>query len=133
MEHIPKIIIKPIDASNQRYSTPGDFTYDREDDTLTIFVSRMSDWRSELAVALHEAFEAVKCIADDIDLMAIDQFDTNFERERSEGKHGEFDEPGDEKSAPYHAAHIGATFVEREVCSRLDLSWEKHDENVNEA
>ena len=133
MDHIPKIIIKPINAENHRYPTCGDYIYDREDDTLTIFVSRMEDWRSELAVAVHELFESCACLNADVDFVTIDQFDCQFERERDAGKHGDADEPGDDKSAPYHTMHVGATFVEREVCSRLNLEWVKHEQNVNES
>ena len=133
MTHIPKIIIKPVFPENQRYSTCGDYIYDREDDTLTIFVSRMADWRSELAVAIHELFESVECLAADIELTDIDEFDMQFERDRSAGKHSETDEPGDDKEAPYHKSHVSATFVEREVCSRTGLNWVQHESNVNEA
>jgi hypothetical protein len=133
MLHIPKIIIKPVQSENQRYPTCGDYIYDAEDDTMTVFISRMGDWRSEVAVAIHELFEACKCLADEVELTDIDQFDMNYERERDDGKHGEFDEPGDDKSAPYHEAHVGATSVEKEVCARLNIPWEEHDKNVNEA
>ena len=37
----------------------GDWFYDAEDDTLTIFISRMEDMRSEMAVAVHELVESV--------------------------------------------------------------------------
>lgn len=130
MTHIPKIIIKPIQPDNHRYSTCGDYFYDREDDTLTIFVSRMEDWRSELAVAVHELFESVACIAEEIPMSDIDLFDMAFEQNREDNDNSE---PGDNKAAPYHKQHVGATFVEREVCSKLDLSWEKHESNVNES
>lgn len=133
MDHIPKIIIKPINAENHRYPTCGDYIYDREDDTLTIFVSRMGDWRSELAVAIHEAFESCACLAADIDLVKIDQFDMQFERDRDAGKHGETEEPGDDKSAPYNKEHWGATYVEKMTCLRLELDWEQHERNVNES
>jgi len=129
MIHIPKIIIKPIQPENHRYPTCGDYIYDREDDTLTIFVSRMEDWRSELAVAIHGVFESVACIAEEIPMSDIDLFDMAFEQNRAES---DLSEPGDSKAAPYHKQHVGATFVEREVCSKLDLSWEKHEDNVNE-
>ena len=130
MSHIPKIIIKPIDPENQRYPTCGDYLYDREDDTLTIFVSRMGDWRSELAVAIHEMFESVVCIFDDVSTSDIDLFDMDYERKRTDG---DVSEPGDSKDAPYHHQHVAATFVEREVCSKLNLEWVKHEEIVNES
>lgn len=133
MNHIPKIIIKPVQPENQRYPTCGDYFYDREDDTLYIFVSRMADFRSELAVVVHELYEAVTCLQAEVDYADIDRFDLQFERERDEGKHGDTDEPGDDKAAPYHVQHVGATFVEREVCSQAGLPWQQHEDNVNEA
>lgn len=133
MNHIPKIIIKCVEPENQRYATAGDYLYDREDDTLTVFVSRMSNWRSELAVALHEVFEAIHCLADEVEFKDIDRFDFQFECERDAAKHGEFDEPGDDKAAPYHRQHVAATFVEREVCAQSGLAWTQHEQNVNDA
>jgi hypothetical protein len=130
MKHIPTIIIKPIQPENHRYQTCGDYTYDREGDTLTIFVSRMDDWRSELAVAIHEAVESVACIAAEIPLTDIDLFDMEFEKNRPAD---DLSEPGDSKDAPYFEQHVAATFVEREACARLGLDWVKHEANVNEA
>ena len=130
MNHIPKIIIKPIQPDNHRYPTCGDYIYDREDDTLTVFVSRMDDYRSELAVALHEVFEAVQVLHADIPISDIDLFDMQFEKDRPDGNE---DEPGDDLKAPYHDQHVGATFVEREVCAQSGLSWDQHDKNVNDS
>jgi hypothetical protein len=130
MNHIPKIIIKPVMSENQRYLTCGDYVYDAEDDTLTVFISRMGDWRSELLVALHEVFESVSCIAADIECTDIDLFDMEYEKHR---KDGDFSEPGDSPEAPYHKHHIAATVIERVACQQLDLDWDKHDANVNEA
>lgn len=131
MNHIPKILIKPIQPENHRYCTVGDYFYDREDDTLTIFVSRMQDWRSELAVAVHELFESVACLAADVDQTDIDLFDMEYERKRPETDLTS--EPGDSKDAPYHKQHVSATFVEREVCSQSGLTWEAHEKIVSEA
>jgi hypothetical protein len=133
MQHIPKILIKPINAENHRYPTCGDYIYDREDDTLTIFVSRMEDWRSELAVVVHELFEACACLHDDVDFTKIDSFDVNYELERDKGIHPDDAEPGDDKAAPYHRQHVGATFVEKEVCHQLELPWLRHEQIVNES
>jgi len=133
MEHIPKIIIKTIKPENHRYQTCGDYIYDREDDTLTVFVSKMDDWRSELAVAIHEVFESVLCLHEEIDFVEIDRFDVQYELARDSGQVSEFSEPGDSKTAPYHCQHVGATFVEHEVCSRLDLPWGVHEKTVNDA
>src|ERR1017187_2927343 len=112
MTHIPKIIIKTIDPNSQRFGECGDWFYDTDADELTIFINKMADWRSELAVAIHEAMEAVACLAKDIDQTDIDYFDKKFYMEHDEG------EAGDDKSAPYFEQHIMATFVEKEVCNQ---------------
>ena len=125
MNHIPKIIVKTIDPANQRFGECGDFFYDAEDDTLTVFINRMEDWRSEIAVAVHEAVEACACLAAEIDQTDIDFFDKKFYQEHDSG------EAGDDKAAPYFKQHGAATFVEKELCTRLDLSWEAHERNVN--
>ena len=128
MTHLPKIIIKPVAPENQRFFECGDWFYDAEDDTLTIFVSRMADYRSELAVAVHEAVEAVMCLAADIPQTEIDYFDHNFYKTHDDATL----EAGNDKAAPYFNMHVAATSVEREVCLQTWLDWKKHEENVME-
>ena len=123
MNHIPKIIIKVIDPNNQRFGECGDWFFDAESDELTVFVNRMEDWRSEIAVAVHEAVEAIAFLAKDGDQTDIDYFDKNFYKTHDEG------EAGDSKDAPYFEEHIAATFVEKEICSQLKLDWKKHEDN----
>ena len=132
MEHIPKIIIRPIAPENQRYPTVGDWLYDAESDTLEIRVSRMADYRSEMAVAIHELFEAVQCQEASVSETDVTAFDLQFEAERNEGKHGDTDEPGDDPRAPYRDQHRAATEVERQVCGASGLDWAAHDSNVND-
>jgi hypothetical protein len=127
MTHIPKIIIKCIDPENQRFGECGDWFYDADEDILTIFISKMPDWKSELAIAIHEFVEATMCLDKDIDQTDIDYFDKKFSMEHNEG------EAGNDKDAPYHVPHISATFVEQEVCSQLKLPWETHSQNISEA
>jgi hypothetical protein len=126
MIHIPKIIIRTIDHGNQRFGEVGDWFFDAEEKELTVFVSRMTDWRSELSVAIHEAFEAVACIAKDIDQTDVDAFDKEFYLNNDEG------EAGDDKDAPYHVEHVSATFIEREVTSRLGLPWQQHERIIDD-
>jgi hypothetical protein len=133
MDHIPKIIIRTINPSNHRYPTCGDWLYDAEDHVLEIRVSLMPDFRSELAVAIHEAVEAVMCLKRDISETDVTAFDLKFEEERGEGKHTETDEPGDDKRAPYFDEHVAATFVEREVCTQSKIAWSEHEKNVYES
>lgn len=123
MTHIPKIIIKCIDPENQRFGECGDFFYDADADELTIFVNKMEDWKSEVAVACHEFIEACMCLDKGIDQTDIDFFDKKFYKEHDEGQ------AGDDKDAPYFVQHAAATFVEQEVCSQLGLPWKTHEQN----
>src|ERR1019366_3903005 len=112
MTHIPTIIIKTIDPANQRFGECGDWFYDADSDELTIFINKMADWRSELAVTVHEAVEAVACLANEIDQTDVDYFDKKFYLEHDDG------EAGDDIAAPYRTQHIMASFVEKEVCTQ---------------
>lgn len=127
MNHIPRIIVKVIDPANQRFGEVGDWFHDKEEDTVTVYVSRMVDWRSELAVAIHEVFESISCIAADIDQTDVDAFDKQFHLENDDG------EPGDEKDAPYFKQHVGSTFIEKETIAQSGLAWLQHEENCNDA
>jgi hypothetical protein len=119
----PRIEIKFIDPKNQRFGEAGDWFYDAEDDRMTVFVNRMSDWRSELAVAIHELCESIACLAADIDQTDVDAFDKRFHEDLHDG------EAGDNPDAPYHKQHVGATAVERLTCSELGINWEQHEKN----
>ena len=127
MTHIPKIIIKCIDPSSQRLDENGDWFYDTDADELTVFVSKMPDWKSELAIAVHEFVEACMCLADGVDQTDVDFFDKKFYLEHDKG------EAGDSKDAPYFKQHKSATFIEQEVCNQLGLSWQEHEKNDSEA
>ena len=95
----------------------------------------MPDWRSELAVAIHESVvEAVACVEKEISEVDVTKFDLKFEDERDAGQQTETAEPGDDKRAPYFEQHKAATFVEKEVCGQLSLSWiEQRTKTANES
>jgi len=123
MTHIPKILIKTIDPGNQRFGECGDWFYDAEGDTLTIFVNRMPDWKSKLKVAIHEFYEAVAFLANDGDQTDVDFFDKKFYQEHDEGQ------AGDDSTAPYYREHCGATLIEKEVLNQAGISWADHEKN----
>lgn len=124
MDHIPKITVKLIDPANQRFGECGDWFYDAEDHHLTVFVSRMEDWRSEIAVAIHEALEAVMCLDADVDQTDVDAFDKTF-YQLNDGTNN----AGDSSEAPYFNQHVAATFVEKEICNQVKLDWNQHGRN----
>lgn len=121
-----KIIIETIPHDQQRYPTVGDWTYD-PDGTLHIKVSGLSDWRREALVAVHELVEVLVCKNDGVTQEAVDEFDTNYEKER---KPGDESEPGDDPNAPYVRQHCIATGVERILAAELRVNWKDYEEEL---
>ena len=90
----------------------------------------MSDWRSEVAVQVHEMIEALLCKKHGVTDLQVTQFDAMFEEERTKGLHGLYAEAGDDPRAPYRDEHAEATFAERAICAALGLAWGEHERNV---
>lgn len=124
-------IIQSIPHRWQAYPTVGNWAW--MDGILLIFVSKMPNEDSEIAVALHEMIEAVACRRASITDQAVTDFDLLFEKERSAGLHNEDAEPGDDRRAPYFQQHQNATFMERYLCGALGISWEYHEKAVQAA
>lgn len=120
------VIIETIPHKDQRYETPGDWFYDKNGD-LHIRVSKMSDWRFEVCMAVHELVEVLLCKQAGISQQAVDKFDMEFEKNR---KKGSLDEPGDSDKAPYRIQHGIACGVERILGTLLGISWNKYANEV---
>ena len=112
-----KVTIETIDHDKQRYATTGDYLVDG--DEITIFISNVGSWRSEMAVAVHELVEVLLCIHRKIEVSDIDDFDIS---------HPELEDPGMDSSAPYHKEHLFATAIEMLLCRELGLEWNDHNE-----
>lgn len=120
------IIIKSIQHKEHRYPTIGDWFY-HADGTLEIRVSKMSDWRYEFLVALHELIECFLCDNDGITQASVDKFDKQFEMRRKPNNH---DEAGDSPIAPYRKQHCIATGVERIVAVCLRVCWSTYEKEI---
>lgn len=125
-----KITIETIPHENQRYRTLGDWIFD-ENGNLNILVSETGNDDYNLAIAIHEMAEAIKCREYGIDERDVYGFDLAFEEERELKLHGEFDEPGDDVRAPYHNEHLLATKIEKSVIEHLGHSWEDYENTLN--
>jgi hypothetical protein len=126
------ITIEIIPHSEQRYPTVGDWQI--TSDGLKIRVSKMSDERYCVLVAIHELIEAVLCRQHGVSEQLVDDFDVSFEQFRADGfvQEGyETDEPGDCTVAPYYAEHQIATGIERILAERLGVSWQDYKKEVN--
>jgi hypothetical protein len=129
-DKLPQVLLKVIPHECQRYETVGDWHFTPNERVLNVRVSAMGDWRSEFAVGVHEAIEAMLCREHGVTDEVVTEFDMQFERERALGEHTPEAEPGDDLRAPYREEHVMATAVEQTVCTALGLSWEQHERNV---
>lgn len=118
-----QIVIKFIDQSEQRYPTVGDWYFD-DSGNLVIIASRTEDKRMQVAVAMHELFEALLCTHNGVTPQVVDEFDM--------GQGADYDEPGKHPSAPYHKEHIFATALERKIVNALGLTWEEYDATITD-
>lgn len=121
-----KIEIETIPHDQHRYTTVGDWYY-KEDGTLVIKVSQLSDWRYEALIAIHELVEVILCKQDGVTTEVVDKFDKDFEANREEGNEVE---PGDEPNAPYVKQHCIATGVERVLAAALGVSWKLYEKEL---
>lgn len=113
------ISIEFIDHSHQRYKTIGDWF--RDEKGLNIKVSKMTDKRHELLVAIHELVEVVLCEQRGITQAQVDQFDMD---------HLESDDPGSLTDAPYRKEHEFATAIEMLVAQALGVDWSEYEKEV---
>jgi hypothetical protein len=120
-----KISIETIPHDQQRYPTVGDWWFDA-DGTLKIKVSEMGNPDYEFLVGLHELVEVWLCKKRGITDEQVTAFDTQFEKDREAGLHGEDDEPGEDPAAPYKNEHLVAISVEAGVCAALGISWKEY-------
>src|SRR5712672_1211436 len=121
-----KIIIETIPHNQHRYPTVGDWYYDAEG-TLIIRVSKLSDWRREFLVALHEVVEAQLCLNDGVTQAAVDEFDMEYEKNRASDDNSE---PGMNPKAPYHRQHRIADVMERSFSIDLGVDWVDYEKEL---
>ena len=119
-----KIIIETIDHKDQKYDTIGDYWTD-PDGTWQIRVSKMGNWKYEMAVALHELWEKSLCYDRHIGEEFITQFDIEFEKD--EARKAKYIEPGNDPDCPYKAEHEIAESVARMMCTHLGIDYELYN------
>lgn len=135
-----KIIVETIPHETHRYPTVGDWWFEApakrnsihdtkpEELTIQIRVSKLSDWRREMLVAVHELVEVLMCKHDGVSQDIVDKFDKAFEANRPEDND---DEPGDDPKAPYVRQHCIATGIERILAAELGVSWKEYEDELN--
>jgi hypothetical protein len=151
-----RIVIETIEHKDQRYPTVGDWFFDHTyeckkcsktilvprigptyclcgermvliNTTINIRVSRLSDWRREALVAVHELIECLLCEHRGISAESVDDFDKKFEVNRLPGNE---DEPGDHPNAPYRNEHFFATNVEALLSAELEVNFQEYEKEI---
>lgn len=112
------IIIKHcIDQKAMR--NPGDVgDYWEDKDGWHIRTSLLKDWRHEMLIAIHEMIELSLLIHRDIPEPVVMRFDL---------EHPELDDPGADPRSPYHAEHMFALQIERQIAEQLGVDWDEYE------
>lgn len=124
-----KLDARVIHHKAQRYETVGDY-WEGKHGEMHFRVSKMSKLVFSMLVLIHELIEWILCKTRKISNKSIDAFDKKFEEERKAGKHGQFDEPGDDPRAPYHREHQFATKIEKLLAQELGVDWKEYEREV---
>ena len=119
------ITIKVIDNDQHREGITGADWYVDKNGDLQIRVSKMSDPRYEMTLALHELFEAVLCHFSGVTHQQVDAFDIPYEK-----THDKKCNAGDEEAAPYRREHMFATAAERIMAGELNVNWIEYEQEL---
>ena len=120
-----KLTIEIVEPGTHRPGITGcDWTVAGED--ITVKVSRMSDPRRAMGLAMHEAFEAAMCYFDGVTQQQVDEFDIPYAK-----THAVDLEAGDEPDSPYAVQHCFATAVERIWIAHYGISFKEYDDEVS--
>lgn len=117
------ITLREIPHGDQRYETVGDW-FVLPNGSWHLRASNMGDWRYAFLVLVHELVEMALCQHRGIPEAAVTQFDLDFEAQRAPGN---TDEPGHDPLAPYHAEHVFAEGIERQLAEALGVQWDSYE------
>lgn len=122
-----KITIETIPHEQHRYTTVGDWYFDKNGD-LVIRVSKLSDEKLEMLIAVHELIEVLTCKYEGVTQEQVDKFDMeDFSYEDHPNE-----EPGDDPNAPYKSQHCLATGIERLLAARWGVDWKTYEKELTD-
>jgi len=121
--------IQFIPHNDQRYETCGDWQYDVDGNHI-IYVSSLPDQRMSWLIGFHELAEFMLCLDRGIKQEDVDAFDIQYEKEREEGLHEDWEEPGYDPRAIYKKEHFFAESVERQLSMQFGIDWSEYDKKV---
>lgn len=121
-----RILTIPNELIKTRHGFTGaDWWWDAQGDLEVRVAAELTDWREAMALAMHEAAEALMCKHLGITVAQVDEFDAAFKGAN------EFDvNAGDDPKAPYRVPHTYATAIERVLTGVLDVDWKAYDDRL---
>ena len=124
------INLKIIPQDEHRFTTIGDWWVD-EKGVLQMRISKMADWRYEVAVLFHELIEFFVCKHLGIETKECDEFDLFYETQYEKGLIDRSKEAGFDKRCPYQKGHRWGARFERLIIWILGASWKKYLADCN--
>ena len=117
------ILTVPNEQIKERHDFTGaDWWWDEAGDLQVRVAAELTDWREAMALAMHEAAEALMCKHNGVTVAQVDKFDEKFKDDN------EIDvNAGDESDAPYRLEHTYATAIERILTGVLGVDWKAYD------
>lgn len=119
------ILIRVIDNGQHRHPFTGADWFWDNDGNLQVRVSKLSDWRYEALLGIHEAVEAIMCKHNNVTQESVDVFDTWYDQTHASDLNA-----GDDPNAPYRREHCFATAIERVLCAELNVNWKQYDDEL---
>jgi hypothetical protein len=123
-----EISIKSRRPDQMRYKTCGDYYYVGSKMFLDVCDQKNEDMN--FLIMIHELIEEHLTKRSGITEPVIMAHDLMFEKEREEGKHDEFAEPGEDPRSPYRDAHLFAEGIEKQICEKMGIDWNEYNENL---
>lgn len=115
------------------YTTVGYWRWDQPNNKgcLHVYVTKMCDWRFELAVWGHEIVEILYCWLFGVTTEKADEFDNYYEAEYEAGRISPTEEPGCDPKCPYHWGHMMGIVWEHIAIHGTFASWKKYEAECN--
>lgn len=120
------ILTVPNSEIKKRKGFTGADWWWEEGDLMIKVAAELTDWREAMALAMHEAFEALLCKHMDITVEQVDAFDSEFKGENVVDVNA-----GDDPQAPYKIPHTFATAAERIFTGAMGIDWKSYDERLS--
>ncbi len=107
--------------------TGADWWWDEAGDLQVRVAAELTDWREAMALAIHEAAEALMCKHLGVTVQQVDDYDARFEREHPDDRTTNV---GDILDCPYRTPHNAATAMERTLTTVLEVPWQDYDDRL---